>query len=422
MKFIAFLGLWLIAASGFAQVNSSNNTKPALFTDPALTMPRVLASHPAGYSSATRKWQGIPGIERAANGRLWAVWYSGGEGEGPDNFLILETSADNGKTWSKEKLVVTPAENLGPVVREFDPCLWIDPTGRLWLFWAQSFANFDGRFGVWGISTGHPEASTPAWSHPKRFADGIMLNKPIAISSTRWLLPIARWSHIPLNLRASSLDASGISPEAVGHKMQDPSGSQVYETTDGLRTVHLLGAADVPDTWFDEHMLVERNDHKTLWMLVRTTYGIGSATSEDGGKTWVSNGDTKLGRVNSRFFIRRLKSGHLLLVLNLPESGHARSTMTARLSTDDGKSWSKGLVLDNRTLVSYPVGVESPDGHIYLIYDHDRNGAGDILLATFTEQDVIAEKLISKDSHLAQVIDSLTPNVKKSSSSTKGVR
>ena len=30
------------------------------------------------YWGKSRKWQGIPGIERAANERLWAVRYSGG--------------------------------------------------------------------------------------------------------------------------------------------------------------------------------------------------------------------------------------------------------------------------------------------------------------------------------------------------------
>jgi predicted neuraminidase len=363
-------------------------------------------------------WQGIPAIERAQNGRLWAAYYSGGAGEGSDNFVILITSADNGKTWSRESLVVTAADKLGPIVREFDPCLWIDPTGKLWLFWAQSFSDFDARFGVWAISTGHPGDAAPAWSAPHRITDGIMLNKPIAVSATRWLLPVGRWRNINLKLRASSLAASGMSEAAVSHKTDERAGSELYETTDGLHSVHKLGGADVPDTWFDEHMAVERKD-KSLWMLVRTTYGIGNAVSTDDGHTWTSQGDTKLGRVNSRFFIRRLKSGNLLLVCNLPESGNARTNMVARLSTDDGKTWSNPLVLDSRTLVSYPDGVESPDGHVYLIYDHDRGGDADILLATFTEKDVFAGKLVSKGSQLMQVIDSLAPD-KKAREAAKG--
>ena len=30
------------------------------------------------YADGMRLFQGIPGLERARNGRLWAVWYAGG--------------------------------------------------------------------------------------------------------------------------------------------------------------------------------------------------------------------------------------------------------------------------------------------------------------------------------------------------------
>ena len=35
----------------------------------------------------------------------------------------------------------------------FDPCLWHDPEGRLWLFWTQAAGHWDGRGGVWAITT-----------------------------------------------------------------------------------------------------------------------------------------------------------------------------------------------------------------------------------------------------------------------------
>jgi hypothetical protein len=37
------------------------------------------------YRTRHRQFQGIPGVEVAANGRLWATWYSGGTGEGAEN-------------------------------------------------------------------------------------------------------------------------------------------------------------------------------------------------------------------------------------------------------------------------------------------------------------------------------------------------
>jgi len=95
-------------------------------SDPALVAPSLNAAPGKEYADHTRIFQGIPGIESAGNGRLWAVWYAGGPdepGEGPGNYVVLVTSSDDGKTWSGPRLVIDPE---GPV-RAFDPCLWIDP-------------------------------------------------------------------------------------------------------------------------------------------------------------------------------------------------------------------------------------------------------------------------------------------------------
>jgi len=43
-----------------------------------------------------RRWQGIPAIERAANGRLWCAFFSGGPKEpDPDNVILITTSKDD---------------------------------------------------------------------------------------------------------------------------------------------------------------------------------------------------------------------------------------------------------------------------------------------------------------------------------------
>ncbi|MBT4816316.1 MAG: exo-alpha-sialidase, partial [Lentisphaerae bacterium] len=52
------------------------------------------------HRTAARQFQGIPGIERTAGGRLWATWYTGGVNEGPQNFAVLVTSTDDGLTWT----------------------------------------------------------------------------------------------------------------------------------------------------------------------------------------------------------------------------------------------------------------------------------------------------------------------------------
>lgn len=341
--------------------------------DPALEPVRVNTSPGSEYADNTRLFQGIPGIERARNGRLWAVWYAGGPGEGPENYVILVTSDDDGKSWCGPKLVIDPP---GPV-RAYDPTLWMDPTGKLWLFWAQSHGNWDGRSGVWTITTDTPNDPNPTWTAPRRIANGIMMNKPTLRSNGEWLLPIAIWEK----------PADNRTPKAFQHSLPEENAANVYVSRDQGRTFQRLGGARVPQRVYDEHMIVERTDG-SLWMLVRTSYGIGQSTSTDG-RNWTPGTKSGIPHVNSRFFIRRLASGQLLAVTHEPPDKKTRSHLIARLSNDDGKTWVGGLMIDERRGVSYPDGVQGDDGVIRIIYDFERTGARQILMATFTEEDVL---------------------------------
>jgi len=171
-------------------------------------------------------------------------------------------------------------------------------------------------------------------------------------------------------------------------------------------------------------MLVERQDG-SLWMLVRTGYGIGQSVSKDGGKTWSDVERGPIQHTVSRFFIRRLRSGKLLLVKHGPIAERTdRSRLTAFLSADDGKTWSGGLMLDERKGVSYPDGVENPDGAIYLIYDFSRYVEKQVLMAVFTEADVAAGKCVSPVARLRVLVNQATgknPAVRARSGAAKPV-
>ena len=127
-------------------------------------------------------------------------------------------------------------------------------------------------------------------------------------------------------------------------------------------------------------------------MLIRTTYGIGESVSRDRGWTWSSAVPSTIQHPTSRFFIRRLQSGNILLVKHGPINKRTeRSHLTAYISKDEGRIWTGGLLLDERLGVSYPDGIQAPDGTIFLIYDYDRKGEKEILLARFREEDVSRE-------------------------------
>ena len=334
---------------------------------PYLNPPRII-KEPANYyrySVDSRRFTGIPSMAIARNGRLWATWYAGiTPDEDVNNYVVLATSANQGQSW-EEMLVVDPDGN-GPV-RACDPELWMDPDGRLWFFWGQTIGHNGTVAGVWCMVCETPDDENPVWSEPRRLADGVMMCKPTVLSNGAWLLPVSTW------------------------RLTDNS-AKVYISKDKGRTFILQGAVHVPqpEREFDEHMIVEKKDG-SLWMLVRTEYGIGESFSKDMGKNWTKLTSSPFAHPSARFFIRRLASGNLLLVKHGPlDVAINRSHMMAFLSKDDGKTWSKGLLIDAREKVSYPDGQQTEDGRIHLIYDYDRTGAQQIIYTYLTEEDILS--------------------------------
>ena len=383
-------------------LSAGTDAEPA---DPAALFPTILRPVPAKYAENQRVWQGIPSIEAVSPDRVWIVWYSGGRDEGYENYLLVTTSGDGGRTWRSPFMAL----DREGAIRLFDPALWLDPLGRLWLFWAQGEGSTapnpvgfqrtcDGRVGVWGMVTENPDAGEGAvWSAPRRLCDGVMMNKPIVDSRGRWLYPVSIWR----------VD------EAKYFLPEEAYGANVYVSTDRGETLRRLG---VPDgralvSAIHEHSLVELADGR-LWLLSRIPGGIGEAFSEDGGKTWSKMTKTPYKQSSSRTQTRRLVSGNILFLKNGPVEGRdgkdvGRSEITAFLSEDDGKTWVGGLVLDSRDKVSYPDFGQTPDGVIYATWDHDRFGEGEILFARFTEEDIRAGKFVSGKAIPATVVNRL---------------
>lgn len=381
---------------------------------PALVPVAVKSAAEGQYADDQRLFQAVPGIAVGKGGRLWATWYTGGSGEGPDNYVMLATSVDGGRTWSGPVQVVDPEFP----VRAYDAVLWRDPNGKLWWFHSQSYGSWDGRAGVWAVTTENSDAAVPIWSSPRRIADGIMMHKPTVTPGGRWLFPIARWSLKP----SPRMPGRTKPPIPNPHLAWDPGavGTHVYRSDDAGLTIERLGTAKIPDVHYDEHLVVERRD-RTLWLLARTNAGISESFSADGGVTWSPGKPSAIPHAPSRFFLRRLASGNLLLVKHNPPmdqpwlvgdavqpSWRQRSHLTAYLSEDDGATWRGGLLLDERLVVSYPDGDQGADGVIFVIYDHNRETDREILLARFTEIEVKAGILSQPNSRLRVLVNRAT--------------
>lgn len=369
----------------------------ALAETASLQPPQHVGPPLAEHATTNRAFQGIPSMAVTPKGRLWANWYAGvTPGEDQNNYVVLTTSSDNGRTW-KDTLVIDPD---GPgSVRSFDPELWITPDGRLFCFWAQmDKSRADTEHGVWCMETSDPDAAKPVWSKPCRITDGVMMCKPLVLSTGEWVLPVSTWK-------------------------EHDSSAQMVVSTDAGKTWSVRGACNVPKEarQFDEHMFIERKNG-SLWLLVRTKYGIGESVSTDHGKTWPELKPSSIPHTGSRFFIRRLASGNLLMVKHGAfDKPTGRSHLTAFISKDDGLTWGGGLLLDERNGVSYPDGQQTDDGTIRIIYDYSRTGDRNILIASFQEQDAAAGKDVSGAVHLQQLVSKASGGQEKPKASTKPV-
>ncbi len=351
------------------------------------------------FLSKNRRWQGIPGVERTKKGRIYAAWYSGGETEEAGNVLIVEKSDDGGRTWTDGFMLV---QHDDPEVRCFDETLWADPRGRLWIFWAQSRGKYDGRCGVWGAYTEDADAETPAFTDPVRLGNGIMMNKPTVAKDGTWYFAMNLW---PRYLHEYEEEHSDLDWERLAN---------VYVSMDEGRTFEYRGGTDGENRGFDEHMIVELEEGR-LWMLTRTSYGVGQAFSEDQGRTWTQIAPSGHTGPNSRIHIRRLKSGRILLINHVnptyqtnPKGWNTRNNLMAMLSEDDGKTWRGGLMLDTRDAVSYPDGTQDDEGYIRIIYDRQRFADREILMAVFTEEDILDGRPVSEKSQLKVLVSKAT--------------
>lgn len=350
---------------------------------PTFIHPPLQFSAGTKYDAEARKYQGIPTIERTANGRLWAAWYAGPIWEDKYTYVVVSTSDDDGETWGDISLVIDP-DGDGPL-RASDPCFWIDPNGKLWLFWwLAGRMNDRSQTITMAITTDNPDDAQPDWSEPKTLFPGVMMNKPIVNRNGEWLMPTAVWH-------------------------QDDS-SRLIVSKDHGKTWFKRGTASVPSHRrdSDEPMIIERKDGSLLQLIRTKGFGISRSISTDGGKSWTEAEDY-LPDATSRFFIGRLPSGNLLLIKHGPlDKRISRSHLTAYLSDDDGESWKGGLVLDERDSVSYPDASFSPDGYIYTIHDWKRADDKHILMSKFTEKDILKKDFVSSKSRKKVLVNQAT--------------
>jgi hypothetical protein len=353
----------------------------------------------------TNLTHGCGGIARTPGGRLWVLF--GGEQDGPKAWQLLAASDDDGKSWTTRHIIKEPRTPNGFTRGIREGNIWVDPAGRLWWFFSYSLSYDDGRVGVWAAHCDNPDALNLEWSIPERLYDGMVMAKPVVLQDGTWLLPTS----------LSHRGYIGLSPPLKPEEYKDPNDrpqNRAFVELDPWRMTNFLVSTDQGKTWqrrggvrapknpcWDEPAVFEKA-HGGLVCLIRTRDGRVETTSYDHGFNWSKPVPSAIPHAVARIMTLRLASGRILMVKHGAlhgdnpingVGGPNRTHLTAYLSDDDGVSWRGGLLLEERGC-SYPDGVQADDGRIYVVYDQGR-GAGQILMAVFTEEDVVAGKPVS---------------------------
>lgn len=338
------------------------------------------------------------GIARTPGGRLWAAWLN--HAESRYSYGVLAFSDDDGRSWSPPCFETDHRTTSGDSNRTTMTInLWTAPDGRLFCFYDSGLEIFDGESGIWQSVCEDPDSDAPVWSSPQRLWHGWAINKPIVLATNDdWLLTGSLLIYPTDPLRPCVCD----------HRHDALRCAHVFVSRDRGESWERRGNISVPrDEWsFYEPMPVElRNGDIALYL--RTAQGISRSKSSDGGWSWSQPVPENYPHPPSRFFVRRLQSGRLLMVRH--DSYHTpprRENLTAFLSEDDGESWHGGLSLDERYGVSYPDGFQDEHGLIRIVYDHLRED-GALLMAAFREEDVLARKPVTPECRLKQFIHRL---------------
>jgi len=360
--------------------------------------PQIRTTDLGDYSTNVLAYAMNNGLALTKGGRLWASWISGGDGA--SSFTAAAWSDDGGDTWTDTKLVIDGHTGRLTDRTNIIGTFWLDPDGKFHLFTDQTVRHFDGRAGVWEFVCTDADAANPTWSVPRRLCDGHVLNKPIVLSDGTWAMSVY------LNaVRGGAGEHKGAFPELDALR-----GAACYVSGDHGGTWERRGTVSVPSDW-EESQLAQCGE--TIRVFMRAVEkGAGcllASESADGGRTWTkAHRLATMNNTNARFQFVRLRSGRLLFVKHgTPRqnalAGKGREKLTAYLSDDDGDTWQGGLLLD-AGYGTYPDCCQAEDGTIYVSHDHGRGREGEIWLHRFTEEDVLAKKIVSSRGRPGQVI------------------
>ncbi len=338
-------------------------------------------------------------IVETPRGDLLVCWFRGTGERTADDVQIMGARKPRGaRSWSAPFVMADT-----PDLPDGNPCLFVDPRGRLWLFHTTILANtWESALLKYRISSDYHRSGPPRWEvsevlHVKpgpEFAEAVQRRLPALEAELAGLvLPERTRREAEDFLRALREHATdklycrlGWMPRSrpfllEGRRLILPvyhdgfSFSLMAITEDWGRTWHasapLIGAGNIQPS------LVPARDGR-LYTLMRDNgpppKRLQQAWSADGGLTWSPVSDSEHPNSGTGAELLRLRNGHWVLINNDTETGRHR--LVVRLSDDDGRTWKWQRYLENDPpgpesgRYHYPSILQARDGSIHATYSY----------------------------------------------------
>jgi predicted neuraminidase len=337
-------------------------------------------------------------IVEAPNGDLIVCWFHGSGERTADDVKIEGARMRKGdEKWSER---FTMADTLG--YPDTNCAMFIDPQGRLWLFWPTILANrWETALMKYRISTNYLGDGAPQWSTSEvlhitpgqefvakvedwlKKEESQVKMRRLDFSKSRaleYLSDIRRQAQDKLTRRLGWMTRAH--PVVVsGDRMIVPLYSDGFSfslmaiTDDwGLTwrtSAPLCGDGNIQPT------VVERKDG-SLYTLMRDNgpapKRLHQSVSLDRGETWSDVTDSAHPNPGSSAELIRLRNGHWVLISNDTEKGRGR--LAVQISEDEGVTWKWKRYLDADESLSgteqyhYPSIIQAQDGTLHATYSY----------------------------------------------------
>jgi predicted neuraminidase len=343
-----------------------------------------------------------PSIVQLSDGSMLASWYRGsGERKADDVAVFGARLAPNSQQWSEPFLLVDT-----PGFPDGNTAMWIDPKGRLHLFWPLVLAN------TWeSCITQQLIAENPLGdSKPNWIKQQSLWLKPEDFSNDanakldRFLAAIPA---IPTDLQKEIAE--------VRTRLSDKLFQRLGWQTRCKPTLLKSGRVLLPlytDTYSFSLMAIS-DDMGNTWRASKPLIGFGNiqpsvlqrrdgglvafmrengltqhiriCESLDDGETWGEVTSSPLPNPGSGVDAVTLPNGHWVLIYNDTVKG--RNKLAVSLSTDEGKTWNATRHLEDHSSGSYhyPAIIVDADGNLHAIYSYFVEGGKSMKHAVFNE-------------------------------------